>query len=105
MKDIYLEAFVLLIIFLKFIYSCIYFYVLYLNTLHKGDVYKIDKYSRYESIIELIVLLCLAILIIILFDPRDKGPVVISYHMKHVLFLLAIVLLFTIEDFRKKLKL
>lgn len=104
-RNIHLEVFLIIIIVLKFIYSCIYFYVLYLDTLEKSDVLKIQIYNRYESIIELMVLFCFAILMMILFDPRKKEPILLDYNMKRNLFLLSIVLLFCVEDFRKKLNL
>ena len=104
MERKYIELFVYFIIAVKLLYSCIFFYNLYLkNIKHTTNQAELKKFADYESIIELIVIFCLGLLLIILFNPHTTGHISIDHHMKTNLYLLGFVLLFTVKDFWDKL--
>jgi hypothetical protein len=104
MRRQYIDLFVYFIIGVKFIYSCIFFYNIYLKNFKKDkNTREIELFSRYESYIELLVIFCLGLLLILLFNPHTHGNVVIDHEMKVNLYLLGFVLLFSVKDFWDKL--
>lgn len=71
----------------------------YLKNVKHADDATLAPYQKYETILEIIVLLCLGILLIWLFHPRNKGPVLIEGETKTMLFLLGIILIISIREF------
>lgn len=103
MKD-FINIFVYFIIGVKLVYSCLFFYKIYLQRIKVvKDYKKINEFSHYESISELVVIFCLGILLILLFNPYQKEYIHLTSRMKTNLYLLGFVLLFTVRDFWDKL--
>jgi hypothetical protein len=98
-----IEWFIVFIFIAKFMYLGMLLYTSYLKHQPKPDTKKITKFTRYETILEVIVLLCLGVLLIILFNPRVSGVVRIEGEMKTTLFLLGIVLIISVRGFWREL--
>ena len=95
--------FVVFIFVAKFMFLALLLYTNYLKKMNHPDAKKIVKYTRYETILEVIVLLSLGILLIVLFNPRVQGVVRIEGEMKTTLFLLGIVLVISVKGFWRDL--
>ena len=95
------NMFIHYIITLKIIYVIVLFRVIFYKYEFKKNINRIDYFEKYknssviESYLETIFMISIAILIMILFHPKqiDKYKP-IDWHAKQILFLFAIVLIF-----------
>lgn len=97
-----IEWFVIFIFVAKLFYLGLLIYTNYLEK-NKKNPKTVAKYRRYETIIEVIVLLSLGILLVVLFNPRNIGAVRIDGELKTTLFLLGIVLIISVKGFWRDL--
>ena len=95
------HTFIYFIIFLKVVYLfsaiCIAYYKLKYKKNPENIKYynKIQFFTNIKDQIEFIVTILMAIILIILFNPRYKNKVEIFGEVKHLLFLFGIILILT----------
>lgn len=95
-----LQYFIYFIFFIKIVFLGVIFYIHYLKSL-KNKVNKqwLTKMERWENGLEMIILFCLGILLILLFNPRVGTVVRIEGELKDSLFLLGIVQIISVREF------
>jgi len=95
-----LQYFIYFIFFIKIVFLGLIFYVHYLKKLKKkGDKQWLAKMERWVNGLEIIILLCLGILLILLFNPRVGTVVRVEGELKDSLFLLGIVQIISVREF------
>lgn len=96
-----INFFVYFIVVIKLAYTAIWVYNHYTRLAGNEDAETIKRYERYESALDLIVLLSLGILLMMMFNPYQAPVVKVHGHLKTNLYLLGFILIFSVHTFWK----
>lgn len=96
-----INYFVYFIVVVKLAYTAIWLYNHYERLAGKKDAETMKRYERYESALDLIVLLSLGILLMMMFNPYQAPVVKVHGHLKTSLYVLGFILIFSVHTFWK----
>lgn len=96
-----INYFVYFIVVIKLAYTAMWLYNHYIRFAGKANEEKIKQFERYESILDLIVLVSLGLLLMMMFNPYQAPVVKVHGHLKTSLYVLGFILIFSVHTFWK----